>query len=347
MLELFFSGTSEATTKFWLEIFELSILLSAVILVAGLFGEFPESRKWKESRWYVWAKRAVIIGVAGELLADGGLFLASNHLQVMEDAAIGKTNRIAVNAVLLGNQLLQLNTNATLEIGLQNKAIQGADRQIEALGKKEKAVRDDLIALGNAETALEQDQRATVAALASVKKEAEDWLDAVTPRRIDGAISNLTHMQAPPIFIVAERGSDTEVLADDLVTAMNEGGLDAKPLKSDKDSMVEGVQIEYGYSTFEGAREDAIRVVADSVCKQISLQDVFAKVSPVHVPYKDPSEVWDKRVPVGAILILVGRNPSQFLFNKKNRKWGGPPIMSYAEMAPPDVPAAKWYCGNE
>jgi hypothetical protein len=332
-------------------------VLATVAVGWGIIWEAPE----QPASRHVIAKKLVIWGILAETLCSICLFAFDetiSHSQQTEIIAlvgnVTAVKKTANDATDAADRLKLLNQGLQAEIDKEKKSISDADDKISKLGGRENSL-DKALGTGEGRIAsAEQNQREFAANqrelagnLAGTKKEAEDWLSAVTPRRIDGAISNLSKVPAPPIFVVAERGSDTELLADDLVTAMKEGGLDAEPLKSDKDSMVEGVSIEYGYSTNEGAREDAIRVVADSVCKQISLQDVFAKVSPVHAPFKGPSEVWDKRVPVDAILILVGRNPSQFLFNKKYRKWGGPPLQSYSEMAPSDIPAAKWYCGNE
>jgi hypothetical protein len=64
----------------------------SLVLIVGLVGEWPESERWK-SRWlYNTAKACVIIGVAGELLADGGIFGSSSRLQSLQETDIARMN---------------------------------------------------------------------------------------------------------------------------------------------------------------------------------------------------------------------------------------------------------------
>jgi hypothetical protein len=54
----------------------------------GLIGEFPESEKWKRSRLFTAAKVAVVLGVLGELIGDGGIFKSSSRIQKLTDASL-------------------------------------------------------------------------------------------------------------------------------------------------------------------------------------------------------------------------------------------------------------------
>jgi hypothetical protein len=63
-------------------------IISGIILVLGLIGEFPESSRWKKSVLYKLAKLAVIFGVSGELLGDAGIFMTSIRLQQITDNSI-------------------------------------------------------------------------------------------------------------------------------------------------------------------------------------------------------------------------------------------------------------------
>ena len=62
----------------WLGILEGLLLAFGVMLVIGLIGEYSKSGLWKLSTRTL--ELMVIIGVAGELLADGGIFLLSRRL---------------------------------------------------------------------------------------------------------------------------------------------------------------------------------------------------------------------------------------------------------------------------
>jgi Alanine-zipper, major outer membrane lipoprotein len=61
-----------------------------------LIGEYAKSERWK--RHVKTFEMLVIIGVAGELLADGGIFLFSSHLQTIADQEIADLTLTAGNA---------------------------------------------------------------------------------------------------------------------------------------------------------------------------------------------------------------------------------------------------------
>jgi len=69
-------------------------IISGIVLVLGLTGEWPESEPWKTSYLYKLAKAAVILGVAGELFGDAGIFAASGRLQQITDDSIRENFRI-------------------------------------------------------------------------------------------------------------------------------------------------------------------------------------------------------------------------------------------------------------
>lgn len=85
---------SRSATATALHVSELVLFLFGLLLVAGLIGEY--SPRWKS------ATRAfellVIIGVAGELVADGGIFLFSEHLQTIEQLRVGKLDQEVITA---------------------------------------------------------------------------------------------------------------------------------------------------------------------------------------------------------------------------------------------------------
>jgi len=77
---------SKSTTTVSLEISEIALFLFGVLLVVGLIGEYAESEKWK--RYVKTFEMCVIIGVAGELFTDGGIFVFSNRLQTIANQEI-------------------------------------------------------------------------------------------------------------------------------------------------------------------------------------------------------------------------------------------------------------------
>jgi hypothetical protein len=87
---------SKSATSTALDASELALLLFGVLLVVGLIGEYAKSERWKK---HVRAfEMFVILGVAGELLADGGIFLFSRHLQTIADLEIAALTQKAGDA---------------------------------------------------------------------------------------------------------------------------------------------------------------------------------------------------------------------------------------------------------
>lgn len=79
-----------------LEISEIVLLIFGALLVVGLIGESAKSERWKNHLRLF--EMFVIIGVAGELLADGGIFLFSRRLQTIADLEITRLTREAGDA---------------------------------------------------------------------------------------------------------------------------------------------------------------------------------------------------------------------------------------------------------
>jgi hypothetical protein len=87
---------SKSGTLTALNLSESLLLLFGLLLVVGLIGEYAESDRWKK---YVKVfEMCVIIGVAGELFADGGIFLFSSRLQTIADLEIAALSIEAGNA---------------------------------------------------------------------------------------------------------------------------------------------------------------------------------------------------------------------------------------------------------
>jgi hypothetical protein len=90
------SSLSKSATSTALDISEVGLLIFGLLLVAGLIGEYAKSERWKKHVRVF--EMFVIIGVAGELLADGGIFLFSRHLQVIADQEIADLTKEAGDA---------------------------------------------------------------------------------------------------------------------------------------------------------------------------------------------------------------------------------------------------------
>jgi hypothetical protein len=84
-------GLSTADAEHWSNVCTAVALIAGFLLVIGLLGEYPDSRRWKQSWLYTIAKIAVIVGVLGELIGDAGIFKTSERLQQLTDESILKT----------------------------------------------------------------------------------------------------------------------------------------------------------------------------------------------------------------------------------------------------------------
>src|SRR5437868_5318147 len=88
-----FFSLSKSATSIDLDISEIALLVFGILLVIGIIGEYAKSERWKK-RLRVF-ELLVTIGVAGELFADGAIFVFSKHLQTIADGEIADlTNKL-------------------------------------------------------------------------------------------------------------------------------------------------------------------------------------------------------------------------------------------------------------
>lgn len=78
---------SKSRTEFWLDASEWALLAFGIVLSVGLIAELlDKSRTFREFlKRPKWPEFLVVIGVAGEIFSDGGIFLFGRHLQTISD----------------------------------------------------------------------------------------------------------------------------------------------------------------------------------------------------------------------------------------------------------------------
>jgi hypothetical protein len=129
---------SKSVTSIALDISEIALLLFGIVLTIGLIGEYAKSERWK--RYVRTFEMFVIIGVAGELLADGGIFLFSSHLQTIADQEIADLTRKLGDAKTLAEGAAAASSTARTEADLaQQKADAAEDMAGRAVNKSNKA----------------------------------------------------------------------------------------------------------------------------------------------------------------------------------------------------------------
>jgi hypothetical protein len=111
---------SKDVTSLALNAAEVALLLFGALLVLGLVGEYSESVRWK--RYVKIFELFVILGVAGELVADGAIFLLSSHLQTLSDGEVARLNVDAesANATAKKFESQIAEANAKAEIARRN-----------------------------------------------------------------------------------------------------------------------------------------------------------------------------------------------------------------------------------
>jgi len=124
---------SKSVTSISLDISEIALLLFGVLLVVGL-GEYARSERWKK---YIRAfEMFVIIGVAGELLADGGVFLFSKHLQTIADLEIANVTQKAGDADTSAEDAALAASHAKSSADAAETAAAKAQQKVEAIAKR-------------------------------------------------------------------------------------------------------------------------------------------------------------------------------------------------------------------
>jgi hypothetical protein len=137
------SSLSKAQTVYFLHFFEWMLLIAALIVVVGLVGEH-KIPWWRPL--YDWFTILVAIGCMGEMLADGGVFFLSRHLQAIADAELGE---ITVKAGTAQTSANRAGEDATRARGEADSAKQRA----EEIGDEEVGLRKKLADEVNTELA--------------------------------------------------------------------------------------------------------------------------------------------------------------------------------------------------
>jgi hypothetical protein len=93
---------SKSATSTALDVSDIVLLVSGALLLFGALGEYLEDHK-RLPRWMRWPKLIfeiiVAVSLAGELIADGGVFVFSHHLQKLEGADIDALERKSAKAL--------------------------------------------------------------------------------------------------------------------------------------------------------------------------------------------------------------------------------------------------------
>lgn len=106
---------------------EIALLVFGALLVAGLIGEYRTADK---SKWYKRFEMFVILGVLGELLADGGIFLFTSHLEALNAIEVAALNKEAGEARKTASEIASQYKDVDLAIADANARAKAAEAQI-------------------------------------------------------------------------------------------------------------------------------------------------------------------------------------------------------------------------
>jgi hypothetical protein len=127
---------SKAATSSALSVSEVALLVFTLLLVVGLVGEAAKSEKWKARHRMF--ELMVVIGVSGELIAEGGIFAFSRHLQTVADtdlaAVITKVGDARTSAYKAADAAARANVSAQQannEAGVAEERAEAARKDAE------------------------------------------------------------------------------------------------------------------------------------------------------------------------------------------------------------------------
>jgi hypothetical protein len=306
---------SKLATSVALDVSEIALFLFGVLLVAGLIGEYAKSERWKKHvRTF---EMFVIIGVAGELLADGGIFLFSNHLQTTADLEIADLTKKAGDAI---RDAASANERAS-----KNER-EAAQLRSDAEG--EKTARQSLQGeITKANGRVEQLRKANNEAAANLEQEKQKRLElaaSLLDREFNdqsGAIGKLSRFG--PISVVFEYLPEKEPtkMAEQINSVVNAVGWPSGARHGNEWSIRDGVTISLGFGTppsptssgppadwrrwgdLVSGQEEETRNAAEVLREQLQADGIDARIGA-------PNEL-----PIDTLVIQVGEKPNHALEN--------------------------------
>lgn len=144
----FFSlfSLSKSATNGALNWSELALLIFGIVLIVGLVGEYRTSDP--HSRCMKFFEMLVIIGVLGELVGDGGIFLFSHQLQVISDNEILEANRNAGDAKSSAKAAAVAAARANEAAGNAQQKVGEVEKRADAITARLDSASRDIIAQG-------------------------------------------------------------------------------------------------------------------------------------------------------------------------------------------------------
>ncbi len=118
--QLLLESASKSTAGIWVIVGELALIGFSIVVVIGLYGE-TKTEIWspptpRVKLWHKLFVAFVTIGVAGELISDGDIFLFSHRLQSIQELEVARLNDRAATAEEAAGKANERAAKAELEI---------------------------------------------------------------------------------------------------------------------------------------------------------------------------------------------------------------------------------------
>jgi hypothetical protein len=144
---------SKSATVWALDVSEIALLVAGLLLVVGIIGEYSSTSE-DLKKWRTAFEMIVVLAIAGELMADGGVFVFSRHLQAISDAELARVTLDVGNTRLAANKAADaalrvsiLAEHAVVASGKANALAKSARLQVAALDEEAKNAQDRAVRL--------------------------------------------------------------------------------------------------------------------------------------------------------------------------------------------------------
>jgi hypothetical protein len=178
---------SEKATSAGLEISEWGLLIAGLVLLIGIIGEYKLPQWHHRLKFF---ELLVLIGVLFELIFDGGVFLFSRQLQILEGAEIESLSTRSATALGSANTALTRASDATTKAQSAEKA---SGRAADKSGKAEGAASSALTMASAARQEADSFEKDIVSAKQQATEAEEHLADAL--KRVQVAEANTSQLR--------------------------------------------------------------------------------------------------------------------------------------------------------
>jgi hypothetical protein len=242
----YFFSLSKSAATVGFEVSEWMLLIFGGILVLGIFGEYKKLPKRALSLCSASVfEILVMVGVAGELLGDGGVFVFSSHLQSIEDhelASLGSNaEQLEARLKAVGDKATQAeSTSATASAKSNGAVIASGNAMTLARGARQEAdTFEKEIALARKEAS---DAGITSARVAA--KQADRRLSSEQRSHIQDAMRRFPLHQWQAVTFAGD-GEAVGLMAD-IQDSLAGAGWPAPIRFIDQSTPVRGIVVEFG-----------------------------------------------------------------------------------------------------